>query len=106
MNSEKEALGRVVIATFEARRKNERALARAARMRLVFQIVTSLAVVAFAILIVRKNIVFSSQDWTFLICTLVTISGWSNYQLRETSAELKIEIDRLKAMVDDRKVEL
>jgi hypothetical protein len=103
MSPEKEAIGRVVIAEFEVRQKTERSNARAARMRFAVQVVISIGVVIMGILFVRQDLVFSSRDWAFLTCTLMTISGWSNYRLRESITELRVELDRLKAAIDEKK---
>jgi len=103
MNSQKEAIGRLVIAEFEARRKAERSMARAARMRFAVQAVSSVGVVVIAVLITRHDLVFSNRDWAFLVCTTVIISGWSTYRLRESVAELRAEIDKLKAAIDGKK---
>lgn len=96
MDPTKEALGRIVIAEFESRRRAERAKVRASRVRFAVEMGWIVAVIVFCVLVHQRRLDFPESDWLFLGGAYVVSVRQAAYRTREDLAALRDEIENLK----------
>ena len=95
-----EALARIAIADFEARRLKERAAEQSRRFRLIFTFLRVVVLLgAGIVLLVSRWQVSGAQACWFLLIYLAT-SAWEDHRAGEAFLTLQAQVDRLKDEIE------